>query len=136
MVVLVKWNFNLFVNDGKPLTLEDTINGITAYDKISIVVASETSGTPTGVTIDLQPSTVDNVVLLCIASDHYPKSSSEKLTYTLEKVTGAKENHLESAHVLIGNALVKLLGADLTQLKFVNTTAQDANIDIVVGRKA
>jgi hypothetical protein len=137
MVVLVKWNFNLFVNEGKPLTLGDRIDGITAYDKLSIKVPSETGGSPTGLTIDLQPSDVDKIVLLCIKSDHYPKSGTpERLYYTLEKVAGAKENDMNGPHVLLGNTLVKLLGDDLTQLKFVNTTGADANVDIVVGRKA
>jgi hypothetical protein len=137
MAVLVKWNFNLFVNDGKPLTLGDSIDGITAYDKLSIKVPSETGGSPTGLTVDLQPSIVDNIVLLCITSDHYPSADApEKLNYTLTKATGAKPNDMNGPHVLISNALVKLLGDDLTQLKFVNTTALDANIEIVVGRKA
>jgi hypothetical protein len=137
MVVLVKWNFNLFVNDGKPLTLGDTIDGITAYDKLSIKVPSETDPNPNGLTIDLQPSSVENVVLLCIKSDHYPSADApERLYYVLANVVGAKENDINGPHVLIGNTLVKLLGDDLTKLKFVNTTGVEAKVEIVVGRKA
>ena len=144
MVVLVKWNFNLFVNDGKPQTLEDTINSITAYDKVSVQVAK-------GAKLDvaLQPSSVDNVVLLCITSDYYPQTSAETLTYTPAAVTDSSTTppttstpptlNLENAHILIGNSLVKLLGSDtaLTKLTFANNTIQDVvNIDIAVGRKA
>lgn len=137
MVVLVKWNFNLFVNDGKPLTLDGSIDGITAYDKLSIKVPKEGSEPPTGTTVDLQPSVVDNLFLLCIRSDVYQAADgSNKLTYNLSNVTGANDNELLGPHVLIGNALVKLLGDDLTKLKFINTTAKDANIEVVVGRKA
>jgi hypothetical protein len=137
MVVLVRWNFNLFVNDGKPLTLDGSIDGITAYDKLSILVPKEPSATAKGITIDLQPSSVANLMLLCIKADSYPSSTNPgNLTYTLSKVTGAAENSLTGPHVLIGNALVKLLGSDLTQLKFINTTGKDVNIDIIVGRKA
>jgi hypothetical protein len=137
MVVLVKWNFNLFVNDAKPLTLGDTIDGITAYDKLSIRVPAETAGSPTGLTVDLQPSDVADITLLCITSDHYPSAGApERLYYLLSNVADAKDNDMNGPHVLIGNTLVKLLGDDLTQLKFVNTTGADALIEIVVGRKA
>ena len=136
MVVVVKWNFNLFVNNGQLLTTGDKIEGITAYDKVSITVPSEEGATPVGKTVDLQPSEIGNVVLLCVTSDVYQKSGEEKLYYTLANDTDAEENYLESAHVLIGTSLVKLLGGDLTKLKFINKTGKEANIEIIVGRKA
>jgi hypothetical protein len=149
MVVVMKWNFNLFVNNGPPLNVGDTIDTITAYDKVSIPVPAEvldSKHTPKGVMVQLQPGDVANVALLYIKSDHYPaKGSTETLYYvngaadvgtTVDKLTDDVKKNMESAHILIGTALVKLLGTDLKTLKFVNTTANEAQIDIVVGRKA
>lgn len=129
MVFIVKWNFNLFVDGSQALTLADKFD-TNAYDKISVIIKDGASDT----VVEAQPGDIDKVDFLCIKSDQYHVNASKKLVYKVG--SSADEIALERDHVLIGSSLVALLGEAPKTLKFSNSTGKDANIAIIIGRKA
>ena len=129
MVVSVKWNFNLLIDGGQSLTLADKFDS-TAYDKISVTIKKGGHDT----TVIVQPGSIEDVDFFCIKSDQYSIDKDKQLAYKVGE--GTTPIILDHAHVLIGNSLVSLLGEAPTILVFNNTTDKDANIEIMVGRKA
>jgi hypothetical protein len=86
MVVVVKWNFNLFINDQRVVTVDESIKGVTAYDTIGITVPKGEAG----IIVDLQPSKPSNVVFLCITSDRDPTSEG-RLYYNVPGKTSMSD---------------------------------------------
>jgi hypothetical protein len=129
MVVPVKWNFNLFVNGSQTLSLADKFDS-TAYDKISVLIKADDKETE----VKIFPGEIEDIDFFCIKSDKYTIDKTKQLTYKVGESTEAIV--LDRAHMLIGNSMVGLLKEAPTKLIFNNTTGSDANLEIIVGRKA
>lgn len=128
----IKWNFNLYVDKGPSINLADQIDA-EAYDQISVQIRK--GGAPQ--MVDVQPVVKGRVQFLSIKSDQYDQTHVEptkKLFY--KSGNGTKEIKLDRAHVLIGSSLVNLLEDEPKQLTFVNSTDNDANVEILTGRMA
>lgn len=130
MVVTVKWNFSLFVDNRQSLAIKDEFD-TEALDKISITIPKETASTDP-VEVQVQPGEIEKVDFLCITSKS--NEYTEKIAYKVEDA--APEIELKGPHILIGNSLVALLKEDPNTLKFSNTGDTDAEIEIIIGRKA
>jgi hypothetical protein len=200
MVLQVKWNFNLSVESGPAVAAAGKIEA-TAYDKISVTIKSSAEKKET--IVNLQPSNIADINLICITSDQYYFDDDHKLTYSVpvaknestktageapvtptetageapvtptetageapvtptetageapvtptetageapvtptetagEAPVTPTETKLENAQMLVGNSLVSLLGGDIKQLNFVNTTGKDAHVEILIIRNA
>jgi hypothetical protein len=99
---------------------------VDAYDKIGVNVPGEGSAT-----VEVQPSEEKGrVQFLLINSDQF----DDDLTYKVNDLTDVIK--LDAPQVLVGDGAVGLLGEPPNKLVLTNDLTQDANIEIIVGRKA
>ncbi len=115
------WNVTVRAEGGPQLSAEDTVE-VEAYDKLSVDV-------PTGdadFTVELGPGAADRIVCLVIL----PATPSDDLRYKV----GADEIPLDQPTFLFGGG-VALTGNPET-LTFKNKGAQDAAVEILIGRDA
>jgi hypothetical protein len=132
----IQYSFNLSVDRGPSISFADKFDA-EAYDKISVTIPKSPAGSAKEYAVDVQPVETSRVQILCIISDHYDEShksadKTKKLSYKSEKT----EILLDRAHVLIGLSLTGLLDEKSAKLKFTNTTDNDAQLEILVGRMA
>jgi len=98
---------------------------VDAYDKIGVKVQDgETE------TVEIQPGDEGRVQFLLINSDWL----GDALTYKVNAQGDAIK--LDAPQVLVGDGAVGLLGEPPNSLEVTNDSTQEANIEIIVGRKA
>lgn len=122
MTEKLNWNLSVAVDGGPQLSSADAIHA-DGYDKLVIKVPA-TGSEP----VTVGPGNWTSVSLLMIK----PSKADSKLTYQTGTVTAA----LDGTHLLVGAGAVSLLGNGPAQLKFINATAVDVSIDIIVARSA
>ncbi|CAH1388046.1 hypothetical protein [Candidatus Nitrotoga sp. M5] len=119
MAEKINWNFVTQALNGPSVSGAGTLE-VEAYDKIAVTIA-------VGATqqVNLVPS---GAVSLLIINPAVPDAD---LSYDV----GGNAIVLDGPHVLIGAGAVSLLGG-ATNLSFTNNTAEDAIIEILLGRDA
>jgi hypothetical protein len=114
------------VTAGPSLIVSKAIT-VEAYDKIDVLVAAGAAD----MAVDIQPGMPSQVQLLCIISSQYGKDLKYKVHDTASTPIA-----LDQAQLFLGQGAVGLLGTALDKLFFTNNLAQDASIEILVGRDA
>jgi len=125
MVEKMSWSARVEVANGPRLSAADVLE-IEAYDKVGITLAAGAAD----VDVDLQPAEAGQVVLLMI------KTSARDPAITYSPDAGATKIPLDAPLILIGTGAISLLGADPKQLQLANGTANDVEVEILVGRDA
>jgi hypothetical protein len=124
----ITWQFQATIPGGPALTLNQPSIAIQAYDVASATIAPGVSA----VAVTVQPSsTTGDVVFVAVSSDLY----GAELTYTVD---GSSDVHaLDAPHVLLGAGAVGFMngGAPPQKLTFSSGLDDNANVQIVVGRK-
>ena len=122
----INWTLNVQVVGGPKISAAQTVT-VDAYDKIQVTIGAGAADEE----VDVQPGGAGRVQFLLISSDQF----GDDLTY---KVNNAGDDiKLDAQQLLIGDGAVGLLGTSPpTTLGFTNNLAQDANIEILVGRNA
>jgi len=118
----ISWTLNVQVEGGPSVSASQSIT-VDAYDKIQVTV-----GTQDTKTVEVQPGEADRVRFLLISSDQF----GDDLTYKVD--AGGSDIKVDAQQLLIGDGAVGLLDAAPKTLTFTNNLAQDANIEILVGR--
>ena len=129
----INWSVNAAVVDGPRLSVSQTI-GVDAYDKVTAVVAKKdaTTNQPGTSTLEVQPSGQAGAVrFFAITSDRYGKD----LEFTVMN-GGAADVALEGPLVLVGEGIDSLLQKAPKRVKLSNGMADDATVEIIVGRDA
>jgi hypothetical protein len=119
----INWTLNVQVDKGPTIAARNAIT-VDAYDKIGVEVAAGNT-----VTLELQPGGAGKVQFLLINSTVF----DDTVTYAVDGGTAVK---LDALHVLVGDGAVGLLGAPPQTLDVTNGTAQDAKIEVLLGRIA
>lgn len=109
-----------------PKLKESRTLAVDAYDKISVDVPDQ-GGT---LEVDIQPGGAGSIQLLLVTSSVY----GADLKYTVN--ADNTDRILDQPHVLVGSGSVALFGQEPEKLTFDNTTGEDAQIQILVGRDA
>jgi hypothetical protein len=122
----INWTLNVQVVGGPKILESDTI-AAEAYDKVQVTIATGDSD----IEVDVQPSGSGQVQFLLISSDQY----DEDLTYKVN-VSSADPIKLDGPQMFIGKGAVGLLDPEPKKLFFSNSLAEDASIQILVGRDA
>jgi hypothetical protein len=122
----INWTLNVQVVGGPKISESDTILA-EAYDKVQVTIAAGDSD----VEVDVQPGGSGQVQFLLISSDQY----AEGLTYKVN-ADSADAVELDGPQVLIGKGAVGLLDPEPKKLFFSNGLAEDASVQILVGRDA
>lgn len=133
MAVKINWALNVQVEGGPAIVASDAID-VDAYDIIDVKVPKQTAGTPPTpgkATVNVAPGAAGDVLFLLIKSDTYKPTA---LTYKIDG--GTKEVKLDSQQTLIGAGAAGLLDAVPNKIVFTNAGQADANVRILVGRKA
>jgi len=118
----ISWSFKAQVTGGPSIPASDTLE-VDAYDKIEAVIPAGGSAT-----VKVQPGDT-GVQLLLITADDY-----DNLTYEVD--SSGTSIKLDSAHILIGEGAVGLLGPTQKDFEFSNAGTADVTVDILVGRDA
>ncbi len=123
----IVFDINISVSAGPALELSQKLT-VDAYDKFDVAVPNGT----TALAVKLVPSGAGNVsfVLVSPAMDQL----SDNLTYKVNAATTTYS--LNGPHLLIGAGATALLDSDPTLLTFANSSGKDAEITILIGRKA
>jgi hypothetical protein len=120
----INWTFNVQVVGGPQIAVTRPVP-VDAYDKIGVKVQDgETE------TVEIQPGDEGRVQFLLINSDWL----GDALTYKVNAQGDAIK--LDAPQVLVGDGAVGLLGEPPNSLEVTNDSTQEANIEIIVGRKA
>jgi hypothetical protein len=133
MVETIKWNMNIQVDKGPSYTFSDQLQP-DAYSKIGLKIPKDTASD-----VAVEATGSAQVYFLCIYSDQYG-SDAKRITYTASDggATTTTSITLDHPQVFFGDSMVNLLNNNKTPkvLKFKNNTGVDANIQILIGRKA
>jgi len=108
-----------------PKLKESRTLAVDAYDKISIDVPDQGN-----LEVEIQPGGAGSIELLLVTSSVY----GADLKYTVN--ADNTDRILDQPHVLVGSGSVALFGQEPEKLTFDNTTGEDAQIQILVGRDA
>lgn len=108
-----------------PKLKESRTLAVDAYDKISIDVPDQGN-----LEVEIQPGGAGSIQLLLVTSSVY----GANLKYTVN--ADNTDRILDQPHVLVGSGSVALFGQEPEKLTFDNTTGEDAQIQILVGRDA
>jgi hypothetical protein len=111
------------VANGPNLMISQTVNA-DAYDKIDVLVPNGS----TKMSIELQPNSTGKVKFLLLSCDQY----SDKLTYTVNAAGSTYK--LDGPYLLSGAGAVDLLDPAPTSLVLTNSSGQDAQVGILIGR--
>ncbi len=125
----VNWQFQAAIPGGPSVLLNQPGITVAAYDVVAVDIAPGASN----VDVPIQPSSgAGNVVFVVVSSSLYDPG----INYTVDALTAA--HVLDGPHVLLGSGAVSFLNnsAPPQKLVFNSTAAKDANVQIVVGRKA
>jgi hypothetical protein len=124
----VNWQFQAAIPGGPSVLLNQPGIPIAAYDVATIDIAPGASN----VDVPIQPSSgAGDVVFLVVSSSLYDPG----INYTVDALT--VKHVLDGPHVLLGSGAVGFLNSSAPPQKLVfnNTSAKDANVQVVVGRK-
>jgi hypothetical protein len=124
----VNWQFQAAIPGGPSVLLNQPGIPVAAYDVASVDIAPGASG----IDVPIQPSTgAGDVVFLVVSSSVYDPG----INYTEDAL--AVKNVLDGPHVLLGSGAVGFLNSSAPPQKLVfnNTSAKDASVQVVVGRK-
>jgi hypothetical protein len=124
----VNWQFQAAIPGGPSVLLNQPGIPVAAYDVASVDIAPGASG----IDVPIQPSTgAGDVVFLVVSSSVYDPG----INYTVDAL--AVKNVLDGPHVLLGSGAVGFLNSSAPPQKpvFNNTSAKDASVQVVVGRK-
>jgi hypothetical protein len=124
----VNWQFQAAIPGGPSVLLNQRAIPVAAYDVATVDVAPGASG----IDVPIQPSTgAGDVVFLVVSSSVYDPG----INYTVDAL--AVKNVLDAPHVLLGSGAVGFLNSSAPPQKLVfnNTSAKDASVQVVVGRK-
>jgi hypothetical protein len=125
MPVSIDLTLNMQVAKGPNMALSSHLE-VDAYDKIEVTIDAAAKAT-----VELQPGGVDQVRFLLMRSTEY----GDTLTYKVND--DANPAHaLNDFLLLIGHGSVALLGFPPKSLLFSNGLAQNATIEILIGRHA
>jgi hypothetical protein len=113
------------VVEGPSLSALRTIE-VDAHDKIQVKVEAGASNK----IVDVQPGGAGRVQLLAITSTRF----GDQLTYKVNNAGDAIK--LDAEQLLMGAGAVGLLGGSPKTLSFTNNLAEEADVIILVGRKA
>jgi hypothetical protein len=130
MSVKINWALNVQVDGGPSLAASDAIE-VDAYDIIEVNVPKQNNGTDGKATVKVAPGGAADVLFLLIKSDVYKNAP---VSYKVDG--GTKTVKLDSQQTLIGAGATGLLEAAPNKLVFTNNGQADANVRILVGRKA
>ena len=125
----IKWNTTIYVENGPTFAYDDAISS-EAVDILNFQVAK---GTTSEVNVDVQPGSLDALNFLYIKCDGPPE-----VKYKFNDGTSdGKVLVLDRDHLITSTEIIKLFEKAPKLIKFTNSnTEKDANIKIVVGRKA
>ena len=131
MTKAVKWNFNVYVEEGPTLTSSDKIDA-EAVDIISIPLEK---GANVSATVDIQPGDLDEVKFVYIK---LKSGTYGKVKYKFNDGSAdSAEIVLDKDHIVTSNELVKLFLISPNKIIFTNTDVDvAADIEVVVARKA
>ena len=125
---------------GGPTVLISKSKSVQAYDKIEVVIEAGSNEK----SVEVQPGAADDVSFLLIKSSVY-SSKQSLLTYRVSDGTSDFPDSTEPAkpaialdepHLYFGLGAVSAFGLAPKILKFTNSTATPAAIEILVGRDA
>jgi hypothetical protein len=122
----IRLNISASVSDGPEVSASRSI-GVDAYDSIKVVVAAGASD----MEVEVQPGGSGQVKFLSVTSDVYDAT----LTYTVNAAANPPIA-LDAPQVFGGVGAVGLLDPAPASLFFSNALAQDATVQILVGRDA
>jgi hypothetical protein len=115
---------NIVVPTGPRFALNRTLD-VAAYDKIDVTVPASA----TAEEVELQPGPAGRVQFIAIVSDSY----SDDLSYTIN--AGTDDRTLDQPHLFMGKGAISMFDAAPAKLLFANASAQDAKVQILIGRK-
>ena len=124
----VNWQFQAAIPGEPSALLNQPGIPVAAYDVASVDIAPGASG----IDVPIQPSTgAGDVVFLVVSSSVYDPG----INYTVDALSA--KNVLDGPHVLLGSGAVGFLNSSAPPQKLVfnNTSAKDASVQVVVGRK-
>jgi hypothetical protein len=129
----VKWNLSVYVEDGPTLTSSEELD-TQAVDVVSIKVDKGKTST-----VDVQPGDLGEVQFIYIKSDLYddPDDKGKRVQYKF--IDGEKKSvvvRLDKDHILTSGNLVKMFQTSPKMIEFTNEKGIDANLQVVVARKA
>jgi hypothetical protein len=104
---------------------------VDAYEKIAVTVPAKHGGADGTAEVAVSPGDLAHTKLLLISA-----SSSDGSLHFKTSAVGAADVPITGPVTLIGGAACSLLGTAPDTLTFTNTAAADANVTILVGRKA
>jgi hypothetical protein len=121
----IKWNLTGTITGGPALAATDTLEA-SAYDRASFDVKKDGAE----VTVELVPKMKDSLLLLIIKPDKLGKEVTFKVNETAAAALPLKGPQVFSgaAGLLIQNPIERLL--------FKNTSNEDVNVEITIGRNA
>ncbi len=128
----ISWSLNVQVSGGPKISVSQAIS-VEAYDSIKVTVLGTTPGpADSDKEVEVQPGGVGQVSFLTVTSNRYDSG----LTYKVNS-NANPSIVLDKPHILAGQGAVGLLDAAApTSLFFSSTIAENAEIHILVGRKA
>jgi hypothetical protein len=121
----IKWNLTGTITGGPALAATDTLEA-SAYDRANFDVKKDGAE----VTVELVPKVKDSLLLLIIKPDKLGKEVTFKVNETAAAALPLKGPQVFSgaAGLLIQNPIERLL--------FKNTSNEDVNVEITIGRNA
>jgi hypothetical protein len=125
----IAWKFVLDVPGGPQVSHANAVE-VDAVDQIAVVIP-DTTATPAPTTVEVQPGAAGKVKLLLIRASTY----GPKVEYQVHDATAPKRV-LSDALFLVDAAPIDLLGTPLDKLLITNTSGQDVDVEVVVGRTA
>ncbi|MDJ0892081.1 MAG: hypothetical protein QNK18_12945 [Gammaproteobacteria bacterium] len=130
MSVTINYSTNVEVNGTLALSSARAVRA-EAYDEVNITVPPMSNGEPgTLQGVAVQPGDLEQIQFLLITSSVL----DPLLTYTV--VGGSSAVALDSVQIFSGEGILGLLGSNPNQLSFSNGTIQEAEVRILVGRRA
>ncbi len=128
----ISWSFDVQVSGGPKISASQSI-AIEAYDSIKVTVLGTAQGTAdSDKEVEVQPGAVSGQVsFLAITSNRYDSN----LTYEVNSI-GSGVIALDKPLILAGQGAVGLLDPAPTRLFFSSNIAENAEINILVGRDA
>ncbi|MCP4410564.1 MAG: hypothetical protein GY807_23040 [Gammaproteobacteria bacterium] len=129
----ISLSLDVQISGGPKISASQNIQ-VEAYDSIKVTIrgTGDASGADTDKEVEVQPGGTGQVSLLTITSNRYDSG----LTYKVNS-NANPGIELDKPHVLAGQGAVGLLDAAApTSLFFSSAIAENAEIHILVGRKA
>jgi len=135
----VKWNINVFVEDGPTLSSSGQLNSggsdpIHSVTTINATIPKDGTEKP----ISVQSGSLEDFEFIFMKSDKYVGTDKTKnLSYKFTDSTGDSDSVIfKKDHILTSSDVIGLFGKAPNSIKFTNDIGDDVNINIVVAKKA